>query len=257
MSNVFVTVMLPAFGSGLTHVVSGPDHLTAILNFSTFSRSDAFFFGLNWGIGHSIGIGLVATIVLTVGAQLSRAQHANFDYYGSLVSGLFLILLGVYFLFEIPAKQEQLKQKLFHLEDTRTIGSPQTSNIIDDHQRDTSEQEYHTASTSLKTRIISLLSGIATGIAGPGGVLAIMPASYYPTYFESVLYILFFMVSSTLMMGIVAFAVGELTYRFAVNYIKRMNFIKYTYICSSVLSITVGCIWIILTFAGILGNGHS
>jgi hypothetical protein len=50
---------------GLLHVFTGVDHLSALATLSSnLGVCQAFQVGIRWGVGHSIGLVLVATILL-------------------------------------------------------------------------------------------------------------------------------------------------------------------------------------------------
>jgi hypothetical protein len=244
----FTSVVVPAIASGLFHVVIGPDHLTAIMTLSVCERSAAFWQGIRWGIGHSFGIGIVAILVWILGSTLSTEAHNKFDFYGSLISGIFMILLGLHFLRKVSKKKSQF----IELAESRPLTpSPQVFGLQAD--KATTADESHDV---LSVSTISLLAGIITGAAGPGGMLAVMPASYYSTYIESISYILLFMVSSTLAMGAVALIYGNLTFNFALKNKNSDKLVRGTYLFSSSLSIVLGVVWIALTLTGVLGSGH-
>ena len=101
--------------------------------------------------------------------------------------------------------------------------------------------------------LVSLIAGLIGGAAGPGALLAVVPAGYYSTWQESCAYILVFAFSSTLLMGLVALGYGELTFRFAKD---SELLVKRLYLFSSSMSIAVGIAWIALTLCGILGTDH-
>jgi hypothetical protein len=52
-------------GFGVVHVLTGPDHLSALATLAA-NDSNAFWLGIQWGLGHSIGLVVVATILLAV-----------------------------------------------------------------------------------------------------------------------------------------------------------------------------------------------
>jgi hypothetical protein len=50
---------------GILHVLSGPDHLAALVALSAnVGKCRAFSLGIGWGVGHSTGLVVVATILL-------------------------------------------------------------------------------------------------------------------------------------------------------------------------------------------------
>jgi len=62
-------------------------------------------------------------------------------------------------------------------------------------------------------RVVSVAMGLLHGIAGPGGILGVLPAVEMQHWQSSLLYLGSFMVASTLSMGIFAACYGEATRR--------------------------------------------
>ncbi len=111
-------------GLGVVHVLTGPDHLSALATLSAnVGDYKAFKYGVRWGIGHSIGLVIVGSILIIIdltghprnyGSDVNegdgRGNGTNTYYYDqshlqiseefqsfceSLV-GVFMILLGLY-----------------------------------------------------------------------------------------------------------------------------------------------------------------
>lgn len=85
---------------GVVHVLTGPDHLSAIatLSANVGNNVEAAYLGIRWGIGHSSGLLLVGSIMIL----LSHAGQDSVDMpdtashiFESIV-GIFMILLGIY-----------------------------------------------------------------------------------------------------------------------------------------------------------------
>ena len=41
---------------GMVHVLTGPDHMSALAQISCGARVKGFWLGLKWGVGHSLGL---------------------------------------------------------------------------------------------------------------------------------------------------------------------------------------------------------
>lgn len=301
-------IIWPATIAGLLHVILGPDHLSAIMTMSVFGRSASFWRGIRWGIGHSLGIAIVALFVFIIGESLSAEAHAAFDYWGSIFSGFFMIGLGIHFLKKAPPRIISVGNSFAPFKDEvddvvvpsilgrspthrvtckPTLSSPSSSapspNL--DHYPILREGPLYVSPAHTSTPLLSLVSGVIGGAAGPGALLAILPASYYPDAASSVAYISVFVLVSTIMMGLVAMGYGEMTYRMssdggdhagsqrdditepeelgnqthaAGNHAKNSSSAKQRmiYVFSAGISVAVGVAWVALTLAGVLGTGH-
>ena len=85
----------------MVHVLTGPDHLAALVTLSANvkNRWEAFYLGAGWGIGHSTGLLLIAIIflVITLGSdddtiEIPESLGRIFE----LLVGVFLLILGIH-----------------------------------------------------------------------------------------------------------------------------------------------------------------
>lgn len=96
-------------------------------------------------------------------------------------------------------------------------------------------------------RIVSFLIGLLHGIAGPGGILGVLPAVEMQNIQSSFLYLASFILASTLSMGAFAAIYGEVTKRIgatAESVELGLN------LFSNIMSIVVGAVWFILSMLG-------
>lgn len=82
---------LAGVAAGLLHVVSGPDHLAAVAPIASSRERGHWLTGLQWGIGHTMGVLLIAVLLLLLKAQLSLAAISA---YSERVVGISLIAIG-------------------------------------------------------------------------------------------------------------------------------------------------------------------
>lgn len=103
---------------GFVHVLTGPDHLSALatLSANTQNRYEAFLLGVRWGIGHSTGLLVVGGIFLLISASVSSTSDdgdnpIHFPEYVShfceSVVGFFMIALGSYGIHRASTKRQQ------------------------------------------------------------------------------------------------------------------------------------------------------
>ena len=84
---------------GILHVLTGPDHLSALATLSANTYNlEAFWYGVRWGIGHSFGLILVGSVLIMLDS-LNRKNDNDDDPIGiseyfqnvceSLVGGIY------------------------------------------------------------------------------------------------------------------------------------------------------------------------
>lgn len=61
---------LAGLAAGLLHVFSGPDHLAAVAPLASERRRASWRAGLEWGLGHTIGVLLIGVLLLWLREQL-------------------------------------------------------------------------------------------------------------------------------------------------------------------------------------------
>ena len=165
--------------------------------------------------------------------------------------GLIMVILGVYGII-VSVKNYRLKKiKKENIETPRdTQGRTQTAGD------ETSIEDGLGAANSLMPcdlkdpmiqKIIAFVIGTVHGIGGPGGVLGVLPVVELNDWSAAGLYILSFVLSSTLCMGAFAACYGEATRRLgatadAVEY--------YINVFSCALSVAVGLIWFVMSING-------
>ncbi|KAH7487618.1 uncharacterized protein KRP23_1581 [Phytophthora ramorum] len=230
---------------GLVHVLTGPDHLSALIVLSAGSSWRSCQLGMRWGCGHSTGL-----IVVTA-CFLALNQRLDVDTFGSYCD------------FMGPAGEMTPLQ----LEaDVQEDSDSEVQKILQHHHLD---HKGPTASTETiphkKTCCFGLITadiknphtqkltafayGTAHGLAGTGGVLGVLPAVILNDWAKSSAYLGAFCVSSIFTMGGFAALYGEVTgrmSRFSDSSLVRVG------IFSSCVSLCVGVMWVILVSTGTL-----
>lgn len=79
--------------AGLLHVFSGPDHLAAVAPLAADGDRNHWRTGLQWGVGHTAGVLLIATLLLLIREQLPLDAISA---YSERIVGVALIAVGVW-----------------------------------------------------------------------------------------------------------------------------------------------------------------
>ena len=66
----FMIVIITGLIAGLIHVLTGPDHLTAIAPLAVRRPQRAWIPGVRWGLGHSSGVAVVGLLALWLRGSL-------------------------------------------------------------------------------------------------------------------------------------------------------------------------------------------
>lgn len=83
--------LFAGLAAGLLHVFSGPDHLAAVAPLAADGDRGQWRTGLQWGIGHTIGVLLIASLLLLLREQLPLAAISA---HSERIVGVALILVG-------------------------------------------------------------------------------------------------------------------------------------------------------------------
>ncbi|TMW61121.1 hypothetical protein Poli38472_013584 [Pythium oligandrum] len=265
------TIIATGLLLGVVHVITGPDHLSALIVLSAGSSWRSCQLGMRWGCGHSVGLIVVTAIFLAVNKQFDVDK---FGTYCDFFVGLLMITLGCWsFAYywkmrpgndgtkESDAAVLQAEAQAHvdaHLNELRPRDGGETQPLLHAHEHPSSPSGgawccglFETPSVDIKDaktqRVTAFMYGIAHGLAGTGGILGVLPAVILNDWIKSWAYLLSFCVASIFIMGVFAATYGEVTGR-----IVRMSdqLLFRVGIFSSCVSLVVGVMWVILVSTG-------
>lgn len=333
---------------GFVHVLTGPDHLSAIATLSVnVGNFRAFWYGVRWGVGHSIGLVLVGSVFLVlenihynsdndpqkaswVEDSDTRSSNSNenrvvevpklVENLAESFVGVFMLVLGLHNLYWARRKRTEkttcngkhrhdrdhehnhwysnlshghsqchhphCHYHHVHHEDEEQRGELSCDSLTatasaapnygngssspQDNQEENVETEDLKVSKSpsvnsmgidkatsdanddgISKKLLSLWIGIFHGVAGPGGVLGVVPAVKLHNLWHSVAYLGSFCASSIVVMGSVAALYGS----WSATVSQENDRLAYGLeVASAALSVLVGCTWLILLYLGILDD---
>jgi hypothetical protein len=274
---------------GVFHVLTGPDHLSALATLSAnVGNYQAFYLGVRWGLGHSTGLLLVGVVLifLSLGSDDDTVSVPGgvTKFFESLV-GVFMIGLGIYGLRR--AWEKRLKEVYRTVQEVP--GSPSTQE--DDVEIPAISDSYHNhfgsphvlplhiipsdggeaseldpalpehvgvnddssdgnrrcnLAQNVSTKTMAIWVGIIHGLAGPGGVLGVIPAVQLHDLKLAIIYLGCFCISSTLTMGVFAATYGTCSSRLGKGTQREFQI----ECISASLSILVGITWLTLLSIG-------
>jgi hypothetical protein len=87
------TVLVTSVALGIVHVLTGPDHLSALIALSATGGWRSFSLGIRWGCGHTSGLVVIATAFFALQGHIDLEVIGH---YGETCVGFFMVALGVW-----------------------------------------------------------------------------------------------------------------------------------------------------------------
>jgi hypothetical protein len=218
--------------AGLVHVVSGLDHLAALLPLSVGRRLSAFSTGARWGVGHSAGVAVIALLAV---ALKQRLDLTTTSVLGERLVGVALVAIG------LLGIRRALRIRIHshpheHGEEGHAHLHAHLSGAEDGHARDREAHRHdHTA----------FLAGTLHGTAGGAHLLGVLPAVALADWLASGAYVAAFAAGTIVAMGVFAALVGEGTGRAAGSPLA----LRRLCLAAGAATVMVGIGWILLAVA--------
>lgn len=222
-----LTVAVTGLMAGLGHVFTGPDHLAAVAPLAIRRPRPAWLIGLSWGLGHGLGMGLLAGVALAL-RQLFPIDLIS--HWSERLVGVVLIVIGLW------AVRKAIGIQL-HVHEHEHDGVP--------HAHIHAHPAWQVHDRQSHAHIHSAL-GIGTlhGLAGTAHLLGVLPALLLPSGIAAVVYLVAF--SAGAMAGMAGFAqvVGRLTAATAARGARPLRMLM---LAGGGSAIAVGAWWVLMT----------
>lgn len=220
--------------AAMLHVITGPDHLAAVVPFAVESKRKAWKIGLSWGIGHLVGM-LSIGLLFMVFKELIPVEQIS-DYSEQLV-GFVLIGIGVWAFYNIYKRQNKHTHLHVHSEK-----APVIHRHTHDHGQEITHAHHH--SPQLKqSHWASFSVGFLHGLAGISHFLLFLPVLSFEKQNEAFSYVIGFGVGIVLAMTVFAFVIGTVA-----SLSKNGHndvFFKGIRLAGGLFAIVIGVYWIL------------
>ncbi|MHC4841465.1 MAG: hypothetical protein ACYTDT_11035 [Planctomycetota bacterium] len=227
------SVILAGLVAGLLHVVLGVDHLAALMPLSHGKSFKAAWLGLRWGVGHSIGVLIVAIAILILRDKVSGEFFDEIGTWGERIVGALLIGFGIWGI-RVAQKGNLHAHAHGHDDDEHSHLHFHTK----DHAEDSDQPHSH--------KHAAFGAGALHGMAGMSHLFGVMPALALGRDLAGV-YLASYAIGSTICMTLFAGGFGGLT-KFAGDRVS--GFVKGGMIFASAVCILIGIGWIALPLMG-------
>ncbi|MBT8314929.1 MAG: sulfite exporter TauE/SafE family protein [Maribacter sp.] len=222
--------------ASMLHVITGPDHLAAVVPFAIESKKKAWKIGLFWGIGHLVGMLLIGFLFVLF-KELIPIEHIS-DYSEQIV-GFVLIGIGIWAFYKIFKKEKNHKHLHVHSENAVIIHSHK-------HEHVDEKSHHHVHDENIKqSNFASFSIGFLHGLAGIAHFLLFLPVLGFDKQSDAVLYVLGIGLGIILAKTIFAFVIGQIS-SFAKNEHNEL-FFKGIRFSGGLFAIVIGIYWVYST----------
>jgi len=227
----FVAALL----ASVFHVISGPDHLAAVIPFAIESKKKAWKIGLFWGIGHLLGMLLIGILFLIFREVIPVEKISE---HSEQLVGIVLVFIGVWSFYKIFSNEKTHKHLHIHTENSPVIHKHT-------HEHDHHPNHHHVHAKNMKQgHIASLSVGVLHGLAGISHFILFIPVASFSNTMDSVKYLIGFGTGIILAMTVFALIVG----RISSNSITEHNnaLFKGIRFAGGIFAIIIGVYWMTL-----------
>jgi ABC-type nickel/cobalt efflux system permease component RcnA len=234
--------LISGFVASVTHVVTGPDHLAAVMPLAIDSRKKSGVIGLFWGVGHTLGMLLIGFIFILFRNFISiDTLSAHSD----TIVGLLLIGIGSWAIYRVFHHHSHRPGTHTHFHADPFLYAHSHSHSHDaapDHKHMHVEQDNH-----FRQKLFTALSiGIIHGFSGFSHLFALLPSLALPGIIDSLLYLGAFALGTILTMILFSFILGFVAFKSLVS--DKLAFLKWFSVAGGTLAIGIGILWLIHPF---------
>ena len=188
--------------AAMLHVITGPDHLAAVVPFAIEAKRKAWKIGLAWGIGHLVSM-LAIGIVFVIFKELIPIE--TISAYSEQLVALVLIGIGLWAFYRIAQKNKRHDHLHIHTENSPVIHAHK-------HEHTHRKDHAHTHEKSVKQSNISALGvGVLHGTAGVAHFLLFLPVLAFEEQYDAVYYVVGFGIGTVLAMTAFAWVIGRVS----------------------------------------------
>lgn len=192
---------IAALIASILHVITGPDHLAAVVPFAIESKKKAWKIGLFWGIGHLLGMLLIGVLFL-IFRELIPVE--TISQYSEQLVGLVLIFIGVWSFYKLFKQERNHKHLHVHANDDLAIHKHEH------HHHEQSNHAHHHEGIK-QSNFASLSVGFLHGLAGIAHFLLFIPVASFDSKMDSSFYLIGFAAGIIIAMTVFALMIGKIS----------------------------------------------
>lgn len=218
--------------AGSVHVVTGVDHLAALLPLSVGRRLQAVGTGVRWGLGHSAGVLVVGLLAVALKERFD--VHAA-GAWGERLVGVVLMAIGAF------GVRRALRLRI-HAHPHAHATAPREGGHAHLHAHFAPDLSDHVAGAHHHGHA-AFVAGTLHGVAGSAHLLGVLPALALPGWAGSGTYLLAFALGTIAAMGAFAGLVGESSARLGGT---APRLARVFMLSAGAIAFAVGAVWLVL-----------
>jgi hypothetical protein len=192
--------ILAGFIAGALHVFMGPDHLAAVAPLSADQPRRAWHLGLRWGIGHAVGVAIIAAVAFLLRPFI---HMETLSHWSERIVGVVLIGVGIWGLSRI---------RRFHIHSHGHEHDEGDHEHIHFHDREEAHA-VHEPRSRHRHGHAAFAVGAFHGAAGSHHVVSLLPALALPSTTLAAFYLAAFALGNILGMTVFAGLIGAIFLR--------------------------------------------
>ena len=237
ISNPVSFPLLAGLLASLAHVLSGPDHLAAVMPIAVENNKKGWQIGLSWALGHITGMLAIGLLFIMFKQWLPVEAISS---HSEALVGFVLIFIGLWAFYRIYKPQKQHSHVHMHTEDRPYIHSH-------GHEHNKEGEHLHSHKTKSGSGALSAyLIGTLHGLAGISHFLIFLPALGLNTTSESVSYLVGFGIGTIIAMTLFAFVIGKTAEKTQIGHNAAL--FKGLRMAAGSFAIVIGIYWVAMSF---------
>lgn len=234
MSNI---PFLFGFIAAVAHVLSGPDHLSAVAPLALRSKFRSWLIGMSWGLGHLLGM-LVLGVLFFFFRDLLPVEFISSN--SERIVGLMLIAIGLWSLARLVKHNWRSSHSHVH-----THLDESGNAVIHHHGHShgsTNKHEHKHDALGKQTFLAALGIGIIHGLAGFSHIFNLLPTLAFASNYQAGLYLFGFGGGTIFAMAMFSFLLGMIAH--AASQKKKETIYRAVNAVAGFAAIFVGFYWL-------------
>ena len=219
--------------AAMVHVLTGPDHLAAVMPLAVENYKKSWKIGAGWGLGHITGMMIIGVLFILFREIIPVDKISE---HSEMLVGFVLVFIGAWVFYRIFSPKNAHTHPHFHDDDDNYLH-------VHKHRHDEHDEHTHAHKTKKASGPLSAFGvGTIHGLAGISHFIIFIPALGLSTVFQSVMYLAGFAAGTLIAMTSFAIVMGKVAEKSDMNHESKLfTGIRFA---AGTIAVVVGVYWI-------------